>query len=348
MTDEVTFTVTVQELFTGMLPPARETLPDPAFAVAVPPQELVRPLGVATTRFAGKLSVNATPAAGSGLAAGLVMVMVRVLTPFGWMPAGLKPLAITGGPSTFSGAVLLVPPVPPSVEVMTPVVLFCVPAAVPFTVTEKLHEPLAPKLPPDNVTLEGGPITAVMAPLPQDPVTVVEVNCRPAGRLSAKPMPDRGTPLGLLTVKVRVVVATFRATLLAPKPLVTVGGPTTVMVAFAVVLCPPSNEVAKTLLFFTPATVPCTFTETAQDAPAASVPPARLAEGAPATGLKVPLQVLLPLGVGATTKPAGRLSVKASWVKATLLLGLAMLKVRVLMPFRGICVGLNPFVIDGG
>lgn len=80
---EVTFTVSWQAVFTPMEPPDKETVPEPEVATAVPPQWLLRPLGVATTRLAGKLSVKATPAAGTLLEAGLVMVIVSVLTPFG-------------------------------------------------------------------------------------------------------------------------------------------------------------------------------------------------------------------------------------------------------------------------
>jgi hypothetical protein len=50
-----------QELLIGIVAPVRETLPEPGAAIAVPPQVLTRPLGLATTRFAGKLSVNPTP-----------------------------------------------------------------------------------------------------------------------------------------------------------------------------------------------------------------------------------------------------------------------------------------------
>ena len=172
----MTFTPTVQELLTAIVPPVRETVPDPAVAAGVPPQVLVRPLGVATTRLLGKLSLKATPAAGSGLAAGLVMVNVKVEVPLIGIPAGLKPLAIDGGASTFTEAVLLVAPVPPSVEVTTLVVLFLVPTVVPFTVSENVHELLAANVPPESETLDGGPTTGVIVPLPHDPVTVVEVN----------------------------------------------------------------------------------------------------------------------------------------------------------------------------
>jgi len=79
----VTLTVTAQALLVGTVPPVSETVPDPAVAVAVPPQVFVKPLGVTTTRLPGKLSVKATPASATVLAAGLVMVTVSVLTPFG-------------------------------------------------------------------------------------------------------------------------------------------------------------------------------------------------------------------------------------------------------------------------
>src|SRR5262249_31914220 len=144
-----------------------------------------------------------------------------------------------------------------SVEVTLPVVLVLVPTVVPFTVTEKVHEPLAASVPPESVTLEGGPSTGVIVPLPQEPVTVVEVNSRPAGRVSVKPIPDKPTvALRLLTWKLIAVVATFSAMLAEPNDLMSCGGPTTVMLSFDVVPGPPSFEVTVTELFFTPAVVP--------------------------------------------------------------------------------------------
>lgn len=49
------------ELLIGMVPPVSETAPEPDAAVGVPPHVLTKPLGFATTRLAGKLSVNPTP-----------------------------------------------------------------------------------------------------------------------------------------------------------------------------------------------------------------------------------------------------------------------------------------------
>lgn len=56
-----TLTETVQLAFAARLAPERLTVEEPAVAVAVPPQVLFRLEGVATTKPAGRLSVNATP-----------------------------------------------------------------------------------------------------------------------------------------------------------------------------------------------------------------------------------------------------------------------------------------------
>ena len=101
------------------LPSVRLT--DPAVAAAVPPQLLVNPLGIATTRPEGNVSVKATPVSATVLAAGLVMVKVSEVVPFSAMFAAPKALAIDGGATTAMLAEA-VPPVPPLVEVTFPVV----------------------------------------------------------------------------------------------------------------------------------------------------------------------------------------------------------------------------------
>src|SRR5213080_3018373 len=123
----------------------------------------------------------------------------------------------------------------------------------------------------------------------------------------------------------------------APNALIITGAPTTVIEAFDVLPVPPSVEVTCTLLFFTPAVVPCTSTETVQFALAASVPPLMLTEPEPPTAVAVPPQVLLRLGVDATTRPAGRLSVNAIPFRVTLVLGLLIVNVSEVVPFSGIC-----------
>jgi hypothetical protein len=113
----------------------------------------------------------------------------------------------------------------------------------------------------------------------------------------------------------------FNGMLAAPKAFEIVGEATTVIEALEVFPVPPSVEVAWMLLFFTPAVVPWTLTESVQEALAANVPAERLIEPDPATAVAVPPHVLLRFGVGATTNPAGRLSVKATPVNATLVFG---------------------------
>jgi len=98
----VTLTETVQEPAAGTVPPARPTWKPPEFAVAVPPQVLASPLGVATARLAGRLSVKATPNSASMLF-GLVIVTVIVAMPFTAIDAGLNALAMLGGATAAAG-----------------------------------------------------------------------------------------------------------------------------------------------------------------------------------------------------------------------------------------------------
>src|SRR5258708_21790639 len=116
----VTFTVTVQVLLTATVTPVSEMLPDPATAVAVPPQVLVSPLGVATTMPTGKVSVSATPVSATAFAPGLVMVKVSEVVPPRGTDTAPKALAIGGGATTPARA-WAVPPAPPSSDVTFPV-----------------------------------------------------------------------------------------------------------------------------------------------------------------------------------------------------------------------------------
>jgi hypothetical protein len=76
-------------------------------------------------------------------------------------------------------------PFPPSFDVAADEVLTFVPAVVPFTFTENVHELLAGKVAPDKLT-EVEPATAVIVPPPQLPV-------KPFGFATSKPpVADRG------------------------------------------------------------------------------------------------------------------------------------------------------------
>src|SRR6185312_2805930 len=128
----VTVTLNWHWLFAAIVAP-ESAIPVGAVVVKVPPQTVAEAL--ATVSPVGSVSVKATPVSGSTFAAGLVIVNVSEVVAFRTMLLGLKTLAIDGGASTLMLAEA-VPPVPPSVEVTLPVVLFCKPAAIPVTFIE--------------------------------------------------------------------------------------------------------------------------------------------------------------------------------------------------------------------
>ena len=138
-------------------------------------------------------------------------MIVSVLRPPGEMVVGLNDLASAGGATTVSDAVLLVAPVPASVDVTALVVLSLVPAVVPVTATLKVQADPgvgdAANVPPDKLTFVL-PGVAVMAPLPHEPVTFGDAaTTSPAGKLSLKPTPLRPVVVfGLLIVKLNVLV----------------------------------------------------------------------------------------------------------------------------------------------
>ena len=112
---------------------------------------------------------------------------------------------------------------------------------------------------------------------------------------------------------------------------------------------PASVDVTVTLLSWTPAATPVTFTESIQAELAARVAPCKLTEPAPAIADGVPLQLVVRPAGDDTTSPAGRLSVKATPVSATTLAaGLTRLKVRAVEPFIGMVSAANASVITGG
>ncbi len=97
----VTFTLKVQEAVRRKSC-ARQAHaePEPATAVIVPPpQEPVRPLGVETTRPAGRVSVKATPVS-EMVVFGLLMVKLNEVLPPTGMVAAPNDLVIVGGVAT--------------------------------------------------------------------------------------------------------------------------------------------------------------------------------------------------------------------------------------------------------
>lgn len=94
--------------------------------------------------------------------------------------------------------------------------------------------------------------------------------------------------------------------------------------------------------------MPWTLTETEQDVPGASEAPDKLTDDDPAVAVAVPVQLpLKPDGV-ATTKPAGRLSVKLMPLSGRFVLLFEIVNVRLAVPFRGIVAAPNCLVMLGG
>src|SRR5258705_438447 len=150
-------------------------IPVGAVVVKVPPQTVAD--AFATVSPVGIVSVNATPVSETVFAPGLVMVNVNEVVVLNAIAAGLNALAIDGGATTARLAEA-VPPVPPCVEVIFPVVLFCSPTAIPVTFTERVHELLCAKFAPLRlITLV--PCVAVSVPQPHIPLS-------PLGELGAE------------------------------------------------------------------------------------------------------------------------------------------------------------------
>jgi hypothetical protein len=246
---------------TAIVAPVK-AIPVGAVVVSVPPQTVDVPF--ATVRPVGSVSVKATPVSGSTLAAGFVIVNVNEVVAFRAIVEGLNTLAMDGGASTCKTAVLLDAPVPPSVELTAPVVLLCAPAAMPVTLTENVQEPLAAIVPPLRLIVLV-PAVAAMVPAPQVPVRPFGVETtKPAGSVSLNATPVNPTvAFGLLMVKLSEVEP-FSGMVAAPNAFEIVGGATTVIEALEVLPVPAFVEVTWTLLFFTPAVVPWTLTETVQ------------------------------------------------------------------------------------
>ena len=239
-------------------------------------------------------------------------------------------MLIVGGLATVSVAVLLAAPVPPLVELTAPVVLFFVPAVVPVTFTVSVQFVLIPTVPPASE------ITCVLAAAvtdPPQPFTApgVLATVSPDGSVSLKATPFSETVLaaGLVMVKVTVVVP-FNGMLAAPNALPIVGGATTASVAVLLVVpVPPFVELtAPVVLLFVPAVVPVRSTEIVHEPLAASAPLLKLIVPVPAVAVTVPPpQFPTTLGVAATCRPEGRVSVKATPVSPVPVFGLLMLKV---------------------
>jgi len=329
-----------------MVAPDSEMRPVALVVVTVPPHGEVEEL--ATVSPAGSVSIKATPVSATVLATGLVMVKVNEVVPFGAMFAGTKALAIDGGATTVSMAVLLVAPAPPLVEVTAPVVLYLVPAVVPVTFTLNVHVAPIAKVAPDRlITLV--PAVSVMFPPPQLPVCPLGLEItRPAGSVSLKPIPVSVVVVLLFVMVKASEVEPFSAMLDVPNNLLIAGGPTTVTVAMLLVMpVPPSFEVmARVVLFWMPAVAPVTVTLNEHEPLAAMVALDRvMVPGEVVVSVPPPHVVEVP---PATVSPAGSGSVNPTPVSPTVPLGFVMVKVSRVVLFSRMLDVPNPLVIIGG
>lgn len=192
-----------------------------ATATTVPPQ-FEPSLGLLeTVRPAGNVSLKAMPVNVGEL--GLEITMPNIESPPDkGMLVGVKEIEIVGGAIICTPA-LDVFPLPPSVEV-TRTLLSFEPSVVPVTLTLKLQEPLAARVPPERL-MEEEPATARIPPLPQVPVSPFGVaTMMPEGSESVNATPVNGeVEFGLVMVKVREIEE-FRNIVEEPKAFVMEGG----------------------------------------------------------------------------------------------------------------------------
>jgi hypothetical protein len=141
--------------------------------------------------------------------------------------------------------------------------------------------------------------------------------------------------------------------LAAPNSSLMVGalGELTVRLAEAVPPAPPSVElIVLVVLFLVPDVEPVTFTAKVQEALAANVPPDRLTEPDPAAAVMVPVpqEPVSPLLGVATTRPVGKVSLKATPLSDAVALGLVTAKLRLVAPLSGMLSAPNDLVMVGG
>ncbi len=304
-----------------MVAPLIEMLVAAAIGVNVPVEQLLVALGVASTSIpAGKESVTPTPVKATVFDAGLVIVIVKVETPFKVIEDGVKLFAICGVPVTVNVAVLLAAPAVVVCVVVTPDVVFgLIPATL--LVTEKVTVQLL--------------LAGIVIPLKLKAVA-------PADKLLGDVpvhVPPIAPATALILIRVSVNDAFVKADALLfdnvsvttdvppetievePKALAIVGGAMTVK--FAVAAVPGLLLAVVTVLVvfvFNPTLAPVTVTLKRQFVPAASV--GLLNEMTFDVIEYEPSVQTVVAAVFAAVTPAGSVSVKASVLSARVVFGL--------------------------
>jgi len=230
-----------------------------------------------------------------------------------------------------------------------------VPEAELVTLTAIVQALLVATVPPVSEILPV-PLVATTVP-PQASLSPFGVaTSRPLGNESVNATPVSATVLaaGLVMAKVKAETP-FTVIDVGLKAFVIDGGATTVSVAVLLLApAPPSVElIVPVVLDLDPAVVPVTSAENVHVEPvpgdAVRVPPARLILALPAVAVMVPLpQVPVTLGVEATVRPAGKVSVKVTPLRALALFGLLRVKLSEVLPFNGMVAAPNALLIVGG
>lgn len=309
--------------------------------VKLPPQVVV---GVSVLVMpVGKLSVKATPVR-LELGFGLDIMKVRVMVPFWGMVVPPNALLMLGAFGLTDNVAEAVSPVPPFVEVTAPLVFNLAPSVIAVTETLTVQVPETGMAPPEK-EMEVAYAIGEKVGLPQLDVVGFggEATFIPVGKVSLNATPVKVVVFcaGLVRVNVSVLTPLIRM-VEGLKILLIVGGDATVRVAMAALPVPSSVEVTALLvLSFAPPLVAVILTVAVQELLAAMVPPLKVMMVAPPTGayVGVPQPDLVALGVADTCRPAGRESVKETFVRAALILGLVMVNVRVLVPLTAIASG---------
>src|SRR5262249_31902781 len=123
---------------------------------------------------------------------------------------------------------------------------------------------------------------------------------------------------------------------------------------FAIAVLPVPALLDVTLpvvLCLSPTVWPVTFTLNVQEPPAGIEPPERFTTPKPPTVpvviVPAPQEPVSPLGKG-TARPPGRVSLKATQLRAVVAFGLTIVKVSCVVPLSGIAGGLNTLAMEGG
>jgi len=177
----------------------------------------------------GNTSLKLMPLTDPGLAAGLVMVKVKVVLPPDAMLATPKALLIVGGVYTETLVMFEVAPVTaagPVIETVL-VMLFLTPAVVPVTVVPITQFAPPVKVPPVKVSR----LLPVMVNMPPQVAVVPLAAVKPAGSVSVKAMPLIDVALLVLVTVMFKVVVPPTAMLAATNALAMVGAVTTVNIA---------------------------------------------------------------------------------------------------------------------